>query len=247
MAMNNRTLRPRASGFNPASISGIANWWDANDAATLTLNSGAVQTWTSKAGLKTAASQSTANNRPVTTTVNGKTALSFDGVNDGLDFTGTARTDETWIIAAAQTANQDGTRTIVSDNGNGYGIFSARGGTRLLDTTWGGYTDGVHRLRTTISVDPAVPFGPGVISVLRSAAGGGFMFLDGVQRTSLFGATSFSTSPSTTINRIGYLASNAFQLQGWIAEILLYDRAISATERQRVERYLGKKWGITVA
>lgn len=247
MAMNPRLLRPTASGFNPASIAGIANWWDANDAATLTFNSGFVETWTSKAGLKTAASQSVSNNRPATTTVSGKTALSFDGTNDGLTFTGTARTDETWIIAAAQTVDQGGTRQLIADNGGGFGIGIAKGGTRLIDTIWGGYTDGVNRQRTTYSGDPSVPFGPGVISVTRSAAGGGFMFIDGTQRTSIFGASSFTTSLSTTIDRIGFLTSSAFQFQGWIGEILCYSRALSASERLKVERYLGKKFGITVA
>jgi hypothetical protein len=245
--MNPRLLRPTASGFNPASISGIANWWDANDAATVTLNAGAVETWTSKAGSKSAATQSTANNRPVTITVNGKTALSFDGSNDGLDFTGTARTDETWIIAAAQTADQSGTRQLISDSSGGFGIGSAKGGSRLIDTIWGAYTDGVNRHRVTYNANASVPFGPGVISVTRSAAGGGFLFIDGTQRTSIFGATSFTTSLSTTINRIGYVNSTTFQLEGWIGEILCYSRALSDSERLKVERYLGKKWGITVA
>ena len=247
MPMSPRLLRPTASGFNPASIAGIVHWWDANDASSLLFNSGFVESWTSKAGTKTVASQSVANNRPATTTVNGKTALSFDGSNDGLDFTGTARTDETWIVAAAQTADQSGTRAIVTDSSGGFGISVARGSVRLVDTIWGAYTDGVNRHRVSYNANPAIPFGPGVVSVVRSAAAGGFLFVDGTQRTSIFGASSFTTSLSTTLNRIGYVNSTTFPLQGWIGEILLYDRALSATERLKVERYLGKKWGITVA
>ena len=247
MAMNPRLLRPTASGFNPATISGIVHWWDANDAATLTLNSGAVETWTSKAGTKTAASQSTANNRPATTTVNGKTAVSFDGSNDGFDFTGTSRTDETWIIAAAQTADQGGTRAFISES-NGYGFAAARGGVKLLDSPWGGFVDGTDRLRPQYASDPTTPLGPAVMSVVRSVAAGGFVFIDGTQRTGAVGGfSSFSTSKAVTLNRIGYVNSTTWPLQGWIGEILLYDRALSATERLKIERYLGKKWGITVA
>ncbi len=248
-AMNPRLLRPKASGFRPDSISGLANWWDANDAATLTLNSGAVETWTSKAGRKSAATQTVANNRPVTTTVNGKTALSFDGSNDGLNFTGTAATDETWVIAAAQIGDSTGQDTLVNDGGNGFGISVARGSTRLVEASFGpGYDEGVHRLRATYSSNVATPFGPGVISVVRSAAAGGFVFIDGTQRNSgVNGASSFTTSASQTMQRIGYYSSTLFQWQGWIGEILLYDRALSASDRLKVERYLGKKWGITVA
>jgi hypothetical protein len=249
MAMNPRLLRPTASGFNPASIAGIANWWDANDAATVTLNSGAVETWTSKAGSKSAATQSTANNRPVTTTVNGKTALSFDGSNDILLFTGTARTDETWIIAAAQTADQSSFRQLISDGADGHGMSATKGATRFLEVSWGDSTEGSRRLRATYAANAATPLGPGVFSCIRSAAAGGQVFIDGTRRNSgVDGSlTGFTNSSSITIRRIGSYDSANFQFQGWIGEILCYSRPLSDSERLKVERYLGKKWGITVA
>ncbi len=249
MPMNPRLLRPKATGFNPASISGIVHWWDANDAASLLFNSGFVESWTSKAGTKTVASQTTPNNRPATTTVNGQVALQFDGTNDGFDFTGTARTDETWIIAAAQTADQTGTRAFVNDAGSGHGINIGRSAlARLLDTSWGNSTEGDARFRPEYATPNTVPYGPAVTSVVRSAAAGGFVFIDGTQRvSSVDGGTSFTTSGLITIQRIGYYSSSVFQLQGWIGEILLYDRALPAAERLKIERYLGKKWGIVVA
>lgn len=249
MAMNPRLLRPTASGFSPASISGLVHWWDANDAATLTLSSGAVETWTSKAGAKTAASQSIANNRPATTTVNGKTALLFDGSNDGLNFTGTSRTDETWILAAAQTADQSGQRQMLSDGGNGTGMSATKASVKLLEVAFGGFTEGTNRLRVEYAGTASALMGPGVFTCVRSAAAGGFVFIDGTQRTGAVSpfASSFSTSAADTMQRIGYYSSSLFQFQGWIGEILLYDRALSAADRLKVERYLGKKWGITVA
>jgi hypothetical protein len=249
MAMNPRLLRPTASGFNPASIADLANWWDANDAATLTLNSGAVETWTSKAGRKSAATQTTANNRPVTTTVNGKTALSFDGLNDGFNFTGTAALDETWIVAAAQVGDSAGTDAIVNDGASGFGITVSRGSVRLVEASFGsGFDEGINRLRVQYSANPATPFGPAVVSVVKSAAAGGFVFIDGTQRLSAInGASSFTTPASQTMQRIGFYSSSLFQWQGWIGEILLYSRALTASERLKCERYLGKKWGITVA
>lgn len=250
MAMNPRLLRPLATGFNPATISGIVHWWDANDSSTILLNSGFVETWTSKAGAKTAASQSVSNNRPATTTVNGKTAVSFDGSNDGLDFTGTARTDETWIIAAAQTANQTTARAFICDDAFGYGFAVNQSVSlgRFLDTSWGNSTEGTGRLRVQYSASNTTPLGPAVISVVRSAAAGGFVFIDGTQRISVVGGqSSFTSSGSVTLSRIGYISSTTFPLQGWIGEILLYDRPLSGAERLKVERYLGKKWGITVA
>ena len=247
-AMNPRLLRPKASGFNPASISGIANWWDANDAATVTLNAGAVETWTSKAGLKSAASQSTANNRPVTTTVNGKTALSFDGSNDGLNFTGTSRTDETWIIAAAQTADQSGQRQMLSDGSAGTGMSATKGAVKFFEVAFGGFTEGTNRLRPQYSATASALMGPGVFTCVRSAAAGGFVFIDGTQRIGAVSpfASSFSTSNADTMSKIGYYSSSLFQFQGWIGEILCYSRALTSAERNAVELYLGRKWGIAV-
>jgi hypothetical protein len=249
MAMNQRLMRPKASGFNPASISGIANWWDANDANTVTLNAGAVQTWTSKAGLNTAASQSTANNRPVTINVNGKTALSFDGANDGLDFTGVSRTDETWIIAAAQTVDQSGQRQMLSDGSNGAGMSATKTTVKLFEVAFGGFTEGTNRLRVQYSATASALMGPGVFTCVRSAAAGGFVFINGTQRIGAVSpfASSFSTSNADTMSRIGYYSSTLFQYQGWIGEILCYSRALADSERLKCERYLGNKWGITVA
>lgn len=49
------------------------------------------------------------------------------------------------------------------------------------------------------------------------------------------------------MSKIGYYSSGLFQFHGWIGEILLYGRALASDERAKVERYLGKKWGVTVA
>lgn len=244
-----RTLSPQASGFNPASISGIVHWWDANDDSTLTFVSGQVSEWRSKVGAKTAATQTVANNRPVTTTVNRRTALQFDGANDGFSFTGASRTDETWIIAAAQTADQSGQRQLLSDGGNGTGFSATKASVKLFEVAFGGFTEGVNRLRVQYAGSPSTFMGPGVFSCVRSAANGGFVFIDGTQRSGAVSpfASSFSTSAADTMQRIGHYSSTLFQFEGWIGDILCWNRALSAAERLRVERWLGGRWGITVA
>ena len=248
MGMSPRLLRPRASGgFKPGSISGIVHWWDANDSSTLTISDGAVSEWRSKAGTLTAATQTTANNRPTTTTVNGKTALLFDGANDGLNFTGTSRTDETWFVVAAQSSTQSGQRQMLSDGNTGTGISATQAINKLLEVAFAGFVEGTHRIRSTYA-NGTVVFGPGVVSVVRSAANGGFLFRDGIAQVSAVnGATSFTSSLPDTMSKIGYYSSGLFQFHGWIGEILLYGRALASDERAKVERYLGKKWGVTVA
>lgn len=246
MGMSGKLLRP-SGRFTPKSIANIVHWWDASDAGTLTMDTGVSQ-WRSKAGAQTVASQATGNNQPTTTTINGRTALLFDGANDGLTFTGAARTDETWILAAAQVSDQTGSRAILSDGGNGDGINAVKGTVKILDTSWGSSTDGVGRIRSEAAANPATPFPASIVSVVRSTAAGGFVYRNGTQQTSIVnGSTYFTTSGSVAIARIGFYSSATAQLNGWIGEIVCYSRALSAAERQKVERYMGLRWGITVA
>jgi hypothetical protein len=238
MSMSPRLMRPRATGFSPASIAGIANWWDANDSSTLTYATG-ISEWRSKSGLKTTASQSTGNNQPVSTAVNGKSAILFDGVNDGFDFTGVSRTDETWIIACAQVSNQSsGIRMIISDASSGYGVGTLlSGANRFVQNAWGNFSTSYKLTQVSGNVALAAS----VLTVTRSASSGWSMYRNG----SLIDTT--SGSASTTIARIGYLSSASFQFNGWIGEIICYSAAIDSASRSRCEKYLGSKWGITVA
>ena len=85
MSMSPRLLRPRATGFNPKSISGLAAWYDASDTASITLNGNAVSQWSDKSDAGRHLTQGTANNQPAyTATVNGRNAITFDGDNDVL-------------------------------------------------------------------------------------------------------------------------------------------------------------------
>jgi hypothetical protein len=79
-----------------------------------------------------------------------------------------------------------------------------------------------------------------VVSAIRSSASGGILRTDGVQRATC------TTSNSYALARIGGVGSS-FPLNGYIAEIVIYSRALSVADVQRVERYLGTKWGVTVA
>ena len=53
------------------------------------------------------------------------------------------------------------------------------------------------------------------------------------------------TNTNTFIGAWGTAPNDPWQ--GDIGEVLVYNRLLSSTERQNVERYLGTKWGITVA
>jgi hypothetical protein len=112
MAMSPRLLRPRATGFNPKNISGLAAWFDADDASTFTLSGSAVSEWRDKSGNGYSVSQSTGNNQPARTgTIGGRACIDFDGTNDYLVSDGTG-------LGAAMSGDKATTTFIVGEMHN---------------------------------------------------------------------------------------------------------------------------------
>ena len=246
MGMNGRLLRPLATGFTPRNISGLAAWWDASDAASITTVSGRVSQWNDKSGNGVHATQTTANNRPVNTsqTLNGRAVMTFDGSNDIMSFTGTARTDETQFVVVRNNmvASAVSNQQILGDASSGFGVTAVikNDGSTNSDvfTHCGGFSLGTTSARYQFPANN--PFGPAVVSAIRSSASGGILRTDGVQRATC------TTSNSYALARIGGVGSS-LPLNGYIAEIVIYSRALSVADVQRVERYLGTKWGLPVA
>lgn len=246
MGMNGRLLRPRATGFTPRSISGLAAWWDASDAASITTVSGAVSQWNDKSGNGVHATQTTANNRPVNTsqTLNGRAVMTFDGSNDIMLFTGTARTNETQFVVVRNNMVAGGVsaQQIIGSGSSGFGLaVTIKNDGSTNSDVWaycGGFSVGTTAARYSFPANN--PLGPAVVSHIRSSASGGILRTDGVQRATC------TTSNSYAAASIGGAGSSS-PLNGYIAEIVIYSRALSVADVQRVERYLGTKWGLPVA
>lgn len=251
MAMNPKLLRPRVSGFNPKSISGLWAWWDAGDNATITTDTG-VSAWADKSGNNRTASQAVGNNQPArNTTINGRSVLTFDGTNDTLDFTGAARTVETVFVVcqmrdeAADTANTNRYGTLLGTSAASRGFllrnqYSATTSSFQFDAVFSGFTSGVNRLINTATYTPNSGDCPlAVYALVRNGANGMQGFIN---KTSVGTAT---TSESATLDRIGRSATSTSYFIGQMAEILIYDKAVLSAERLAITNWLIKRWGIT--
>lgn len=237
MPMNPKLLRPKASGgFNPKQISNLALWLDGNDASSLTLVSSAVSEWKDKASGNVFA-QTTANNRPTLTTINGKTALAFDGSNDTLScvdpFT-TYPLSMFFVQRLVAHTNFGMTYTVGASND-----FNLRqngtGGTLQVQMTSTAAGYGL----TTLSTSTAQ-----LISIVyESTAANSVLYLDGTALAPTSGSYSQPTLSGT--HWIG-TRNGGFPINGYIGEILIYSKTVSASERSKITQYLGKKWGITV-
>lgn len=235
-AMSPRLLRPVASGFNPKSISSLAMWLDGNDASSITLVSSAVSEWKDKASGKVFA-QTTANNRPTLTTINGKTALAFDGSNDTLScvdpFT-TYPLSMFFVQRLLAHTNFGMTYTVGASND-----FNLRqngtGGTLQVQMTSTAAGYGL----TTLSTSTAQ-----LISIVyESTAANSVLYLDG---TALVPTSGGYSQPTLSGTHWIATRNNGFPINGYIGEILIYSKTVSASERFKITQYLGKKWGITV-
>jgi hypothetical protein len=148
--MSPRLLRPRASGFNPKSISGLVAWFDADDVSTFTLSGTDVSEWRDKSGNGYAVSQSTGNNQPNRTgSIGGRACIDFNGTSDCLFSDGTG-------LAAAMNGDKATTTFIVGEQHNSTEWAINGQGTWV---SWGSSASGTQFIyfRT-----PASPSGPGI-------------------------------------------------------------------------------------
>jgi len=259
MAMNNRLLRPRASGFDPRTIPNLGMWLDASNDGSLTLNANTVSEWRDLSGNGRHVAQDTAASQPnaVNRTQNGRRVLDYTG---GQEMLGNAATlgllrnvSGATIIAAVKwdalsTVSLGYTAVLFS---SGTGATAARAaltsvapvvnslsvGGRRLDA------DSFARANGTGTTNPRI-----ASAVCDYANSDAFIYADG----SLAGSnTSFQTTGNTSdtdslaVSVGGGNGPNL--LDGWIGEVLVWPRVLTNAQRLQVERYLGRKWGITVA
>lgn len=251
MGMSGRFLRPRASGFNPLSISGLAGWWDASVSASVSLNAGEVSQWNDLSGNGRHASQSVANNQPTyaISARNGRNAIQFNGSTDFLrgawPLTITAQSvfavvamnsTNNWGRPFTQTSTADGTTTGIMnpDFGiTGHYVPMLRNSTTAV---WGSYNAGAVRASVNFSYDVW-----GVWSSIHTGSQISNRLDNGTAAT--YSATTLNTAFHTFM--IGANAGagiNQF-LGGYVGEVLVYTQAVSVTDRNRISAYLKTKWG----
>lgn len=240
MPMSPRLLRPRATGFNPRSISGLLAWYDAADASSVTLNGSNISQIADKSGNNRNATQSTAASQPayVTNVRNGRSVCRFNGAtrNDDLVISVPISTAVTVFWLGTPTTGKADTY-LMSGSGSGGrpAIISNYAPTNRAYEYFGGGGD-----RFTIATSAA---GFNVVSYTIQDGGSLFGYINGSQTVT---STISGAISGTNMTRLGSAATVAFA-NADMGEVLIYNRALGSAERLRVERYLGQKWAITVA
>ena len=233
------------SAFSPLSLS-PALWLDASDASTLydattggslVAADGAIARWQDKSGNARHATQATLANRPLLKTAiqNGKSVARFDGSNDFMVHGMTTTSGSFSIFAVTKELGvQSSYRGIVA-----VGIDSDSGSMLLskAQSTWGTYSSSSAASPSTSAAGTSAFR---LLCMIDNGAAGGFFYMDAAANGTWAGNTRGQTLPHVGGSAGQYTYSD-------IAEILVFPSALSDTNRQQVERYLGEKWGITVA
>lgn len=266
-------IRSPLAAFRPWRIPNLFAWWSADVPSSMfqasagttavAANNDPVGYWADLLNGYTL-TQSTNNNRPLwlSAGINSLPALSFDGVNDYFSassgsvlnaarsvsgFTAVA------VMSPSYAGNSGGNQswTIISRNGSAVqGRFHA-----YMNNTGGGRNTQLTARR--LDSDSAVTvFSAGFSSANENAiaatvatysAGTGTFFKNGTA-VSTQGLTSSGTTADTASNSVGIgsLSDGTSPYGGKLAQVLWYQRALSASEILYLSRWLGRIYGVAV-
>jgi hypothetical protein len=225
--------------FQPTDIPGLVLWLEADaglytDAAKTVpaVNDGdAVYTWADQSGNGKDVVQTTLSKRPLLKLAiqNGKPVVRFDGTDDWLKTTALTVTQPTTLFAVA----------IRRGAGNIYAIDCASTGNALIiasvgNGSWDAYS-GVL-LTKAVSNNTNVPY---AVDVVYNGASS-ILVTNGVTTSGPAGSN--NGNGTVVIGAYGGLTAPLWN--GDIAEVLIYNSALSTADRQAVESYLNEKYAI---
>jgi hypothetical protein len=220
----------------PAGVSGLRLHLKADTGVTLD-GSSKVSTWADQSGLGNDATQSTAASRPGVTAsaINGLPAIQFDGSNDFLtfgNFMSGATAGEAFIVLKSDEESSGGTSRGLWRLSSAGGSYYPYPGTSAISEDFGSST-------FAILGDPLPALTAYNLYNVNSASGSWVIRLNGSRlHTSTANTVAFHTAP--------YLGRSAgtSAWYGGIAEMLVYNRVLTASEREAVGAYLATRYAL---
>lgn len=229
--------------WSPLSISGLAVWLDASDAATITSSSGAISQWNDKSGNANHFVQATGAAKPTTgiNSTNGLNVVTFDGGDLMTCSASSAAVSADWTLfsvfypdAVSATEGQ-----IVTSH-NGQQVYQFRHTTSMESFAFSTTGQGGGTQTATKTGVTATTWRMGCARNVSASTLSSF--LDGVEGTPATYAFACTSSGTTTLTLGAYTGGSNY-FSGRQAEFLQYNSALSVSNRQAVEVYLRNKWG----
>jgi hypothetical protein len=205
-----------SSGFTPTDLTGLQLW--VHGSAGLPA-SRYIDLWADQSGNENDLVQANGLRAPIraSNAQNGLPGVRFDGANDYLDFDRitTIRT-VFWVLRDAST--EPGVRYLLGDSN--YNYFTGGEDSLWATNVHGNIRNGQTRLNSMLLVDPSSTPRPQQVSML-----------------------SLITTGSVYANRFSqYGGVVGTSWNGDLLELIIYDRALTDTQRQDVENYLNERY-----
>jgi len=226
--------------------SGLGLWLKAD--AGVKLNGSTVSKWTDQSGAGAHAVQSNASAQPrlALSAVNGKPALQFDGTADSMNFQMAVNglTGMTIFVVNSNTVAKDGGAYGVynsvmywNESADWGGVFVSPFQNVVKYEFGSGQANNLPAYKRPASIGPAFTLTTAMKNQTTESlyVGGQLVLTQTGKRAAI------ANTLSTGNLGMGYLNT---RFAGSIAEILVYKRALSSTERQQVEQYLKAKYGL---
>ncbi|MBI3123887.1 MAG: T9SS type A sorting domain-containing protein [Ignavibacteriales bacterium] len=205
----------------------------------VTSASSSVSNWGDVSGFDNDGSQSTSANQPtlVSNSMNGNPVIRFNGTNSKLTLPTSAtigiqnNSYEMFVVAKSASSN---VQFLISGNATEQFEYHLSGvGVRFIPIT-SAYLD--------LGSSGAFTDGNAHIFSGRASSSGGAVRVDGID-----GGTSSANilSSNSGALQLGVRSDGAYYFNGDIAEVILYNTNLSASDRSTVEHYLANRYGIT--
>lgn len=208
-----------------------------------------ISTWADQSGNGLNATQGTSGVKPlwVNSVVNGKPVVRFDGSNDYLSFgplTVNGLTQMSMILVSSNRADQSGGTygdfnvALIFDETGNWGKVYLGPFQKTVSTRYGtGQANNIN-----IYTRPST-IGTGFSTSISIKNGTNeYLYVNGTSVATYTGKLSAIANSSST-GWLGRGGNNTY-FNGDVAEVLIYDRALTDTERQSVQAYLSGKYGL---
>ena len=230
------SVRPFTRPFAPVDISGCVLWLDGADSTTTTSITSGV--WKDKSGSGFDTSYVGGGSGFSTGTINGVQAVTFPGGTNNAIYTSvptSSTTGFTIFFVASISASTGANTRFITNTSSTLQIYTPSTGFPMTIST---YVNALFST-TSLSVNSATPF---VFSLIVSSS----TFSEWINGTvnSSTGTTGGASGTYVVIGASGTSYASNFVFAGQMGEVIIYSGALTTSQRQQVEGYLGWKWNI---
>ena len=235
------------TGIQPDGLSGLQVWLKA-DAITGLNDGDSVTSWTDSSGNSNTASQSTAANKPAykTSIVNSQPVVRFDGSNDVLVGTTISGINTSsislFVIATGNSISANQERSPFSINNYNNGL-------RFERSSWGSGALGVYNNAASVSTATGTlavgGYSASILEMVKQYSTQSDLWINGGSNANSTNATVTGTFTNTSYQIGDSVGGDDLKYSGDIAEVILYNAALSTSNRQAIEAYLQGKYAIS--